>query len=149
MPIATSDDVEKFGTRQVLEANGGSVTSGSYGAAGQDIQNADDVLYGHLDGAFTFAARPTLGTRVDVFLQALQIGSGVNASVPSDDFPHMYVGSFALDSAQTVTTVGIDIKLPNAKSGQAYAVHLKNRAGQTLTGGWTLGFTPKATGPKA
>lgn len=148
MAIGTNDAVEKFGTRQALETSGSLVSSGAFVQATTSLVATDDVVYGNLDFSGTFASNPTAGSTADVYLRAMGINA-TDASTPSNNFQHIYAGSIPLNGGGVTTVATIDIGLPNHQSGQVYEVYIKSNAGINLDIGWTLGFTPKAIGPKA
>lgn len=151
MAIGTGDAVEKFGTLQTLEATGAAITAGLFGVANDLVLTAtDDVIYGALGFNGVFAAAPSAGGTIDVYLQTVFASTAGNANTPSDDFPHLFVGSLPTDaSAASPQRASIDIGLENVSSGQTYNVYIKNSAGANLNSGWLLEFTPKAIGPAA
>lgn len=151
MPIGTNDAVLKYGTEIILEASGAQINSGAFGQADDAVLAGGGAPMGALAFEGTFAAAPTAGSSVDVYLQAVGVdaaGTG-DANTPSNNFPHIYVGSIPVDATGVSTVATVVITLPDYKDGQTYNVYLKNNTGQNLSATWDLKFTPQAYGPSA
>lgn len=155
MALGTGDTIEKFGTVQVLETNGGSITDGNVGQTTTNIDlgaaGADDVLYGSLAISGAFAANPNLGGTLEVYVRPMGIANAgaIDATAPSATYRERKVATFKVDSGGTGLAQSKDIELEATVEGQTYEVYLRPNAGVTWNAAWRAEFTPKAIGAQA
>lgn len=131
-----------LGTPATLEANGGSITSGS-------VVQANDATYAIASNAyfpdakfvasFTFATAPTEGTVLALYARPINIDSTNDAEVPEATRPTVYIGSFVVNNVTTAQYA--ELLAEDVPWEAEYYIH-NNGTGQTVSAGWTLKATP-------
>lgn len=153
MAIGTDAGIEFFGTQDTVTAGGGTsaVTDGSFSAGGDVVSggwtNDDDALYASAVLTCTYSTAPTAKTTVSLYARLMDINGTNDQLVPTANFPHVFLGAFPLKDVTSAQYIPIDIGLPNTYTSQVYEFYIRNNGGQTMSAGWTLQITPKATGP--
>ena len=151
MPIGTNDAIEKFGTQDDVSSSSSSVADAAYSVSGDtsDWTNDDDAPLAAVvfEGAYTVA--PDANSTVELFAQMMNIVGTDDSQTPTDEAPHVYLGSFPLDDVTSRQHIPIQVALPNTVTSQVYHFFIKNNAGQTLSASWQLHVTPKTVGPSA
>lgn len=154
MTIATNDAIRKYSaTTLTLEANGAScanaamvqaddIAAPSYDLTGSDN---DDCPHGLFVGSFACASAFTAMGVIDIVVQPVDIDGTNDAPTPTASYPHRCVGQFVVKD-QTATQYLESMCYDIPRKGNVY---LMNRAGQTISSGWTLKLTPFTFGPNA
>lgn len=155
MAIGTNSGVEFFGTQATVSASGGtsSVVSGAFSVTA-DMEtggwtNTDDSPMASVLLTGGFASAPAANKAIALYVRVMNIDGTSDPDVPSANYRHTYVGSIPVNASTTLNPSAIDVRLPNAYSGQIYEFYLENTAGVTLNAGWVMKVTPKTIGPKA
>lgn len=149
MAIPTNTPIEWRGTTKTLEANGGSITSGSVVQAddanydtvtdGEGVPDAEFVL------SFAFASSPTENGVLALYARPLDIDSTNDAEAPEATRPTRFIGSFVVNNVTTTQyAILVGRNLPKLA---AYYIH-NNGTGQTCSSAWTLKVTPLGWTPK-
>ena len=151
MAIGTDAAIDFFGSQSSLDNTSGAVTDGSFSVTGDlnSWTNSDDAPEASMVFEGTYSTAPDVGSDVLLFAQLLNVESTNDAPVPDANYPHIYMGRFALDNVTTAQYITIDIDLPNYKTSSVYHFFIKNQAGQTLSAGWDLHPAAKTEGPHA
>lgn len=149
MAVPANTALEWRGTIKTLEANGGSITSGS-------VVQADDATYDTVsDGegvpdaefvlGFTFGTAPTEGAVLALYARPLDIDGTADSEVPEATRPTRLIGSFVVNNVTSAQYAQLRARdLPKLAS---YYLH-NNGTGQTVSSGWTLKVTPFGYTPK-
>ena len=149
MAISTNAVIEVFGTQDTITGSGATVANSAFGAAATTWTNDDDAPRASVVLQCAFSVAPTASSVVNLYLRPLDIQSTNDQDVPDANYTHVYVGSFPVNDVTTTQYITIDISLPNNYSSQQYNFYIENKAGQTISSGWTLYVTPKTYGPHA
>ena len=151
MAIGSDAAIEFFGTQDDVSNSSSAVTDASYSASGDtsDWTNDDDAVMASAILECTYASAPDANSTVDLYAQLMNIVGTDDSQVPTDEAPHVYLGSFPLDDVTSRQHIPIEIGLPNTVTSQVYHFFVKNNGGQTMSAGWQLHITPKAIGPHA
>jgi hypothetical protein len=149
MAIGTNDTVRKFsGTTVTLEASGGSCANAAIIAADDasyDLTDAnnDDAPHALFAASVACSSAFTAMGNIDIIVQPLDIDGTNDGATPTATYTHRRVGSFLVKD-QTATQYVECMCYDIPRKGIA---HLMNRAGQTISSGWTLKITPFTFGP--
>lgn len=135
------------GTPVTLEANGSAITDGA-------VVQADDATYdttsagagfAHIELAvtLTFSVAPVVNSVIEVLARAMDIDGTSDAPAPTATYRNRKVGFLVVKDVTSVQTlICLCERVP--KLGEYY---LSNRAGQTVSAGWTAKATPIAYKP--
>lgn len=148
MAIEQNDLIDKFGTQDVVSGTTSAIANNGFSVAG-DVSawtNDDDAPAAVAVLSCTFGTAPTLGSNVNLYARPLNVVSTTDQVSPSASFLHTFLGAFPVDDVTTAQLITLEIPLPNAITSQQYEFYLENRAGQTISAGWSLYITPKTLG---
>ena len=156
MAIATNAAIDFFGDQDEVTTSPAEVTDTSFSVAGDTSIwiNDDDapmamfrllLLQSGLGGA------PDANSAINLYAQAQQIdGSTGDQFIPSDSFPHTFLGSFPIEDQDADQQILIGpIRLPNYKTASEFIFFIENQMGVTTGTGWELHVIPMTVGPKA
>lgn len=151
MAITTDAGVDFFGTQDSLDNTSASVASAAFSVVGDLVAwtNDDDAKTASVVLEATFSVAPDANSSVALFGQLNNIQSTNDQLAPTANFQHVYLGSFPVKDVTTAQFIPIVISLPNNNTSQEYNFFIQNNAGQTISSGWDIHITPKATGPHA
>lgn len=155
MAIGTDSAIEYFGTQDLITAVGGTsaVTDGSFSVAA-DVDstwsNDDDAPIGGFVLNVDYITAPDANTVVHLYARLMNIEGTNDAPVPTDNYPNIYVGSWAVKDVTTAEYYPMtNPKIPQMASGQVVEWYIKNSTGQTMPAGWKIWATLKTYGPHA
>ncbi len=118
-------------------ANAANTYTGLTGCTTTEVDNSTTLYpYAHavLNITDTFAAAPTAGTTIDLYMSQNDVDSTVDETpVPGATdliYNAKYVGSFVLDNQDAATVKAIDISLHGVKKALFYIL---NNSGQTIS----------------
>jgi hypothetical protein len=133
----------KQGTTATLESNGGTLATASVVAASSTYDNsANDNFWAGFELNTGFAVAPSVGTSIELYLVPALDGSNyadVDTGTPTMPLP-CFVGAFAVVKSQTGAQRLVITGVP--LMARLYKAYLYNKAGQTMSSGWTLKLFP-------
>jgi len=155
MAIATDSVIVFHGTQDVADDTSTStIADGAYSVAA-DVStwtNDDDAPLGQavLECQFD-TTMPTVGN-IGLFARCLNVVSTSDPEVPSDNYPHIFVGTFPIpfgvaNDVNFFTIIPL-FQIPGFLTSQTIDWYLKNNGtGQTIGVDWNLWITPLTHGP--
>ena len=159
MAIGTNDNIDKFGTQDVVDDTSTSLITNTSFSVAADIAtwtNDDDAPLANfvLECQFdTTAPTDDVGS-IDLYARVLNIQSTNDPGEPSATNKNYYLGHFPID-----WTIANDVnyfsyiygaRLPNTQTSQQYDFYIHNNAtGQQIGVDWNMWITPLTEGPSA
>lgn len=134
-------------------STGAAVADGNYSLSGHATTwtNDEEAEYATFTFDGTLAAQADADSVMELFARLLDVSDSTeDANEPSDDFPHIRLGSFPLDSGTSgthTTIVSRTFRLPaGIKASQTMDFYIKNGSGQSLNSGATVDIQTVAKG---
>jgi hypothetical protein len=145
MAIEIDDPIFKYHSPQTLESAGGSLTTGSLGAATNGLAVAQHLDAPEADWALEIdlASAPANGKSVHLYGQARNVIGANSAPAPDVNYPHTDIGTFPVKAASGLQR----IPLFDAPLLADALYHIHNDTGVTINS-WKLYATPKVLGVK-
>ena len=159
MAIGTDAAIWFFGTQdEVTAGTPATIATGAFGKADQNSSvnwtNDDDAEFAAAVLKCQFdTTMPTTGS-IGLLAHCLNVQSTNEPSVPDANYPHIQVGTFAIDFAAGADTDFYTVipllVIPQVYTSQAIDWYLHNQnTSQTIGQSWQLWITPMARGPHA
>ncbi len=168
MAISTSATIHFWGTPdEVTVATPATVNAGAFSveADTNDWTNDDDAPMADFVLevlATSLSAAPTAGDTINLYTRIVDVTtSAEDTPIPDANFPHYYLGSFAVDNVDADQRLVLpNVVLPNVvsdlqgtPSNPKYHFYIENNMTSvnlsTVSDGWSLWVIPKAFGPHA
>ena len=151
MAIEANDLIGKAeSATEVINVAGAVITTDNWSDSGDatTYTNSHDAKTAIAVLDATLSANPAAGGSIGLYARLLDISDTTeDANEPSDDFPHMPLGWFPVDSGDTVQRVPIEIPLPFFKTSTQMDFYLKNGTSVSINTGSTVDIYPTSVGP--
>lgn len=153
--IVTDAAVVFHGDQDTVHSTPATVTTGNFSVA-SDVAvwtNDDDAPLAYFVlrlKAAGLSAAPDLGASIGLYTLLQNVQSTNDSFIPSDAFPHVYLGGFPVHNTEADQTIALGpVRLPVPYTSTIHEFYIKNNTGVSLGTDWELYVTPVTLGPHA
>ncbi len=133
----------KQGTSATLVSSGSSLATATVSTVSSSYDNsANNNFWANFELLTGFGSSPSVGTSIELYgVPALDGSDYADVDTGTPNMPlSCYLGSFVVVKAQTANQRLVIMGVP--LTSQLYEFYVYNKAGQTMSSGWTLKLFP-------